>query len=485
MKSRAMIDQILTMKKSGCPIRKIAAALHISRNTVRAYLRSQEAKDVATPDDIKKETGDWQQHLDWETLINERRKGVTAQQLYKENAIPISYSRFCRYLKARISQPVKPATRLDHQPAERTQVDFADGINIIDPKSGKARKTHLFCGVLPFSSYTFGEFVFDQKLPTFIRCHEKMFAYFGGVTPYVILDNLKSGVKNAHRYDPELNPTYCDFGNKVGFAALPARPYTPRDKACVEAMIGVIQRGFYQLVRNEKFYCLADLNQKFRAYLSALNTMVMKDYGISRAERFLTEAPLLLSLPGEAYELVEWKTAKVHPDCCIQVFKALYSVPFKHCGKSLRIKATDKVIEVYDEDLELIAHHLRQPIHGQSIVEDHLPPTRMQETQFDIRRSIALAENVGVKTHELVTQLLSGDRPLRFLRRVQGILRLLNKGISKESLEYGCRTALTFNRLQLSYVKSCSEHYQNTGGKLRLTAGTPVRKPETIHLHGG
>jgi hypothetical protein len=52
-----------------------------------------------------------------------------------------------------------------------------------------------------------------------------MWAFFGGVTPYVVIDNLKSGVKSAHRYDPDINPTYCEYGNHQGFAVLPARPY--------------------------------------------------------------------------------------------------------------------------------------------------------------------------------------------------------------------------------------------------------------------
>ncbi len=41
--------------------------------------------------------------------------------------------------------------------------------------------TQFFLGVLPFSSYIFGEFVLDQKLPTFIAVQQRMFAYFGGV----------------------------------------------------------------------------------------------------------------------------------------------------------------------------------------------------------------------------------------------------------------------------------------------------------------
>jgi DNA-binding NarL/FixJ family response regulator len=38
-KSKAMIDQILSMHKQGVSIRKIARALGLSRNTVRGHVR--------------------------------------------------------------------------------------------------------------------------------------------------------------------------------------------------------------------------------------------------------------------------------------------------------------------------------------------------------------------------------------------------------------------------------------------------------------
>ena len=120
--------------------------------------------------------------------------------------------------------------RLHHKPAEKTQIDFCDGLFLTDPVTGNKTLTQFFLGVLPFSSYFFGEFVLDQKLATFIGVQSRMFAYFGGITPYVVVDNLKSGVNKADLYDPDVNPTYCDFANHMGFAVVPARPRKPRDK---------------------------------------------------------------------------------------------------------------------------------------------------------------------------------------------------------------------------------------------------------------
>jgi transposase len=57
------------------------------------------------------------------------------------------------------------------------------------------------------------------------------FEHFGGTPAIVVPDNTKAGVAKAHRYDPDLNPTYYNFALHCGFGIVPARPYKPRDKA--------------------------------------------------------------------------------------------------------------------------------------------------------------------------------------------------------------------------------------------------------------
>ncbi len=151
----------------------------------------------------------WDSAIDWQTVGDEVARGTTIKQLHQETAPEVSYTRFRRRLLDKVPKQVTATIRLEHKPAEQVQVDYCDGILIVDSATGVTTKTHLFCAVLPFSSYTFGEFVFNRTLPSFIRSHERMWAFFGGVTPYVVIDNLKAGVRNAHRHEPDVNPTYC------------------------------------------------------------------------------------------------------------------------------------------------------------------------------------------------------------------------------------------------------------------------------------
>jgi hypothetical protein len=310
-----------------------------------------------------------------------------------------------------------------------------------------------------------------------------MFAYFGGVSPYVVVDNLKSGVHKAHLYDPDVNPTYCDFANHMGFAVLPARPYKPRDKGSGESNIGVIQRGFFQEVRNRVFYSLQDLNQALRDYLERLNRGMMKDYGVSRAQRFEEEKKQLKPLPCSHFEMSEWRAAKVHPDCHIQMEKNFYSVPFVYVGQKLRIRLTDKMVEVFTEDSGTVTAHLRLRGIGQfSTYDFHYPQPKLAVARFEIRHAQEQAKTLGPNVEQLVSELCAGEHPLRHLRRVQGILRLAKRyPITAEALDHACQRALTFNKKRLAYIKDCALYFVTHGQ--RPTLVTPQRKPDTVHLH--
>ena len=474
-----MQTQIKTLSEQGYSIRSIARILRLSRRTVRKYL-----EPTAQP---PSDSGGWVDTVDWDYVRQEvYGKGTTVKQIQREVAPEIAYVKFWRQFREKVSHQASPqqvTIRLHHKPAEKTQIDFTDGLFITERGTGNKILTQFFLGVLPFSSYTFGEFVLDQKLATFIGVQERMFAYFGGVTPYVVVDNLKSGVHRAHLYDPDVNPTYCDFANHMGFAVLPARPYKARDKGSGETHIGVLQRGFFQEVRNRVFYCLEQLNEALRDYLHRLNCEVMKDYGVSRNQRFEEEKKYLKALASCAFEMSEWRQAKVHPDCHIQVEKNFYSVPFVYVGQRVRVRLSEKVVEVFSEDSQSLTAHTRLMGIGKfSTYDFHYPEAKLSVARFEVRHAKEQARKLGPHVEELVGELLSGHHPLRHLRRVQGILRLAKRyPITLEALDHACQRAIVFNKKRLAYIKDCALYFVTHGQRPTLAA--PKRQSDTLHLH--
>lgn len=491
-KSRAMQEQILEMRTRGYGLRAIARALKIHRDTVRAYL--PEGDTLKTSEKQKPPEGiervlptSWENSIDWGYVRTEHGRGVALKVLWEEVGSAVDYLRFWRAFRRFCPVVPEPVLRLRHEPGERCQIDYTDGIEIVDLKSGDKIKTQLFVGVLPFSSLTFGEFVADQKLPTFIRSQQNMFSFFGGVTSYVVVDNLKSGVTRAHLYDPDTNRTYCEFGNHMGFAVLPARPYTPRDKGAVEGAIGIIQETFFAKVRNRTFTSLYELNEALRVYLVELNTAVMKDYGVSRRERFEEEKKHLQALPSSAFAFTEWKTSKVHPDCHIQVGKNFYSVPHAFVGHVVRVRLSAKLVEVFSEDAEPIAVHARMTgEHRYATDSRHYPEAKHATACFGIHQAQALAKRVGPETERLVEHLFSLSHPLKYLRRVQGILRLAEKKrVTIPALEYACKMALAHKNTRFAIIEAIAKHHDQHGPRpVALHTSLPKREEQTLFLHG-
>jgi hypothetical protein len=62
------------------------------------------------------------------------------------------------------------------------------------------------------------------------------------------------------------------------------------------------------------------------------------------------EAPELLPLPSEAYDVPRWSTPKVARDHFAQVERALYSMPTRLIGRTLTLPADRSFVRFYDRE---------------------------------------------------------------------------------------------------------------------------------------
>jgi hypothetical protein len=165
------------------------------------------------------------------------------------------------------------------------------------------------------------------------------------------------------------------------------------------------------------------------------------------------------------------------------VEKNFYSVPFVYVGQRVRVRLTEKIVELFSEDSQCLTAHPRLRGIGQfSTYDFHYPEKKLSVARFEIRHAQQQAKQVGPHVEKLVDQLLSGHHPLRHLRRVQGILRLSKRyPITPQALDHACQRALSFNKTRLAYIKDCALYFVAHGQ--RPTLLTPKRKPDTVHLH--
>ena len=166
---------------------------------------------------------------------------LTAQRIYQDlveqHGFKGSYDSVKRYVRKLRKKLKHFSERLPHLPGREAQVDFGKPTCRVKI-DGTYRRPWLFKMTLSCSKHSYEELVERQDMETFLRCHERAFAFFGGVPEIVTLDNIKSGVLLASIYEPILNQTYLAFATHWGFAANPCMPRRPEHKGVVERDIG-------------------------------------------------------------------------------------------------------------------------------------------------------------------------------------------------------------------------------------------------------
>ncbi|VVQ20556.1 hypothetical protein PS928_05019 [Pseudomonas fluorescens] len=148
--------------------------------------------------------------------------------------------------------------------------------------------------------------LFPPAVPDWLSSHVRCFAFLGGTSQILVPDNLRSGVTKAHRYEPDINPSYRDLAEHYGVAVLPARSRKPRDKAKVEVGVQVVERWILAVLRNRQFFSLGELNTAIGLLLDRLNQKPFKKLPGSRRSAFETiDRPALQALPEHPYVYAE------------------------------------------------------------------------------------------------------------------------------------------------------------------------------------
>ncbi|CAO0821909.1 hypothetical protein DFAR_2730017 [Desulfarculales bacterium] len=145
--------------------------------------------------------------------------------------------------------------RQEHWTSEKTFIDYAGQIvDVVAPLTDEVRAAQFFVAVLGASNYTFVEATRTQGLPGWIGSHQRTFQLFGGVRKLIVIDNLKSGVSKACRYEPDISPTYQEMAAHYGTAVLSARVRKPRDKATAEVGVQLVEKWILCALRQEDFF---------------------------------------------------------------------------------------------------------------------------------------------------------------------------------------------------------------------------------------
>ena len=124
------------------------------------------------------------------------------------------YSQFCEIYR-RWARTLRPSMRQVHRAGEKTFIDFSGTRpHLRDRRTGEQIPVELFVAALGASSFTYAEAVESQQLPCWVGAHLRMVDDVGGSTEVWVPDQLKSGVTGPSRYEPGINRTYQETGDR-------------------------------------------------------------------------------------------------------------------------------------------------------------------------------------------------------------------------------------------------------------------------------
>jgi transposase len=472
-KRKKIVDiyALLQHLRAGHSNRRINRDLGIDRRTVQKYREWAEEYSLLTGSlppieelyQLLEETMPTQQPPQSQSSVEPYRKQVVKlreqgveisaiKARLEERGFEGSYMAVYRFVRQ--MEPIQPnvTVRVETAPGEEAQVDFGYAGRMIDPGTGEIRKTWAFVMTLSWSRHQYVEFVFNQKIPTWLRLHRNAFAFLGGIPQRVVIDNLKAGITNACWDDPEVQVTYRECAEHYGFLIASCKPMTPQHKGKVE------QGGVHYLKRNflggREMTTITQANQDVKVW--CLTTAGQRQHGTTKAQplvRFAeTEEAALQPLPETPYDLAVWKQTKLHRDCYVVFDNAYYSAPFRLVGQRLRVRGGGQEVRLYTNDYKLVATHERATEAGQRLTNPaHLPPDKLPGLVLDRATCQAVAVDIGFATTALVGRLLA-DPVVDRLSMARRLLRLREQ-VGDDRLEAACHRALRFDEVSYKTVK--------------------------------
>lgn len=361
-----------------------------------------------------------------------------------------SVRRFVNRIKADNTQP-NITVRVERPPGDEAQVDFGYAGTLYDEESGREQRAWAFVMTLSWSRHQYVEFVTNQRLETWLRCHRRAFQFFGGVPQRLVVDNLKAAIVKACFDEPQAQLAYRECAEHYGFLIAPCRPYTPQHKGKVERSVGYVKSNFLATFEG---HTLQAANRQVRHW--CLETAGLRIHGTTKRQplrRFeQTEQTALQPLPTEPYDLAIWKQAVCHRDGYIVFENAYYSVPYQHVGHKMMVRAGVDMVRLYSSNYQLVATHARAKESGMRCTNPaHLPPTHLEGLVMTREMCLSAAADIGTATSDTVATILA-DTAVDRLPTARRLLRLREQ-FGDLRLEAACQRANRFGDPSYSTVK--------------------------------
>lgn len=326
-------------------IKEISRRLHVSRNTVRKWIRNPDlpVEIISRPRSPEREFLD--QHrddvkadfYDCEMLCQPLQRRL--QEKYRIEVPLRMLERFCKPYR---DLPKEAFRRFESLPGEQMQIDFGTKRVTI---GGVAADVHVFVAKLGYSRRIFAKAFYGESFAEWANGIESAFEFFGGRTTQIVCDNATPLV-NTHQPKKALTESFRSFCEYHRVRAVPTAIRKPRSKGKVENGVKYVKRN--ALVGKE-FGSLQDLNAwlvQWSLTVSDNHVMNLWNKNVTPKELFMIERKKLL--PTRPRIVILREETRIVDSCgLIRVDNEAYRVSDALIGKKVQVLISDTTIKVF------------------------------------------------------------------------------------------------------------------------------------------
>lgn len=379
------------------PIKTIARVMGISRNTVRAALRSdgppkyERGGRGSVVDDVEPRIRELLQA--WPTMP----ATVIAER--------IGWGHSIRVLSERVAElrpvylPPDPAGRTTYLAGEIAQCDFWFPPVTLPVGFGQTRgptQLPVLTMVTGYSRWASGLLVPTRGAQDLFAGSWQLLSELGAV-PRVLVWDGEGAIGRCRAGKPELTEACQGFRGTLGAKVLVCKPRDPEAKGLVERFHDYLERSF---LPGRTFTGPQDFNAQLRQWLQLVNTRPRRALGCAPTDRIAADRAAMLTLPPVA-PVTGWRcTTRLARDHYVRLDSNDYSVHPAVIGRRVDVHADLQRIRVFC-DGNLVADHQRVWAKHQTLsLDEHVAAAKALRTA-----RVGLLRPAPV--HEVQTRALS------------------------------------------------------------------------------
>lgn len=455
----SMEDQfaIQTLRRRDKGIRALALELHLSRNTVRRYLRgaapgypTRQVTPNAQLEPFK---------ADIETMLARDLIGSRILAELRKKGYCGPKRTFYRYFKRlkMLALPGPAVERFETPPAEQGQYDWSE---YTVPIGGALTKVYLHGFILGYSRYQHLLASLHIRQPAIFEALEDSFQHLGGVPEDILFDNPKAIVI---RPKPNLvfNPRLLELARFYGFTPRACWPGRAQTKGKVERPFQLIEEHF---IKGNAFADWADFNRGLAACeVEIVNARIHGTTQERPVDRLLKEQHLLKSLPETRFISSHECFRKVSQDCLVSFGGSRYSVPWQYAGKSVWVRLSrDRSLEVLAQTGAMLARHPPSSRKGSiNIQDEHYQGLREQAWSKKTLLSKVFQQRFPEGHAALFLEKLLAQYKFNATIQLRRILDLAGS-CSRETMLVAFLKALEYNTFSYNFLRGVLSRQEMT-----------------------